>query len=120
MIKYGYILAIILYLLIILTFIFKFEISYRIVKVRPELVEVRSLTFTEYKSLQKAEQIRFQIFDLTLISSIVFAVFSAAVFYSKKFKPLLFPRIFLWLSAVLAILLFLVNQIHFIPHAPIR
>lgn len=120
MLKFIYFVALFSYVVVLGTYLMKFEVSYRIVKVRPEIIETRSLSFQEYKALKRAETIRKAIINLTLIGSIVIALFSGILWYFKLFTPLIVPIIVVIISTLFALVLVIVNSIHFIPHSPIR
>src|SRR5216684_3842170 len=83
MIKQLMVISIVLYTLVLGAYFVRFPISYRIAKVDPEAIKTRSLSFEEYNSLDKAEIIRKRISLITLISSLVVALFSSVVWYFK-------------------------------------
>lgn len=120
MIRAFYIVLIVAYAIMFVSYFMKYEISYRIVKVRPEIVEQRSLTYEEYKGLKKAEIIRNRINFFMLLSSIIIAGVSAIVWYFNLFNPLIVIKIVFIISGLWAIILMIVNGIHFIPNPPIR
>jgi hypothetical protein len=57
-IKILYLILSVSYIVVVAIFFLRFEISYRIVNARPEIVQMRDLTYEEYKGLQGAEKIR--------------------------------------------------------------
>jgi hypothetical protein len=114
-----YIVLIIAYAIIIVTFFAKFEISYRMVGVRPELVQQRTLTLEENTLLNKAEVIRHTISFLLLSFSVIMAIISAIIWYFHLYKPLIIPKLVLGISILWALLLIIVNGIHFVPTAPV-
>jgi|GEM_PF-6224514 hypothetical protein len=118
--RYIYLILIISYAIIFVAYCFKFEISYRIVQVRPEMVEKRSLSFDEYNRLNEADLIRRQVTLLLLMASAVVMVISITIWYFQLFKPTLLPKIVMVFSGLCALILAILNNIHFIPHAPIR
>lgn len=117
--KAFYITVVILYLLLHIIYFLRFEISYRIVKVRPELVEIRSLTDGERRELDKAYDIRVTISNIFLYSSIFVAIVSILVKRQKLFDYNLFVKIIIAISVGWSILLLLVGGIHFIPTGPL-
>ena len=85
MLRTIYIFLIALYLMMFAAYFLKYEISYRIMKVRPEIVEERSLTYEEHKNLKKATEIRYRINLWMLISSVIICVVSAGAWYFNFF-----------------------------------
>lgn len=120
MFRAFYIALIIAYAVMFVAYFFKYEISYRMVKVRPEIVMQRSLTQEEYKELKRAEIIRHRINFFMLLSSIIIAVVSAIFWYFNLFSPPAVVKIVFIISGLWAIILMVVNGIHFIPNPPIR
>jgi len=118
MIKVIYPIVLLLYVLIGIVYLSKFEISYRIVKVRPQLVEVRSLTQDEVKALDRAYIIRTTISTIFICSSILVALFSFILLKYSLFTPVLLLKIVFGVSLFSAVVLIIVNGINFIPGPP--
>ncbi len=119
-IKILYLILTISYLIAVCIYFLRFEISYRIVDARPEIVKVRDLTPKEYKGLERAEKIRKTISRTLLYFSICVAIISAAIWYFKPYPISVYIKIMFFLSLFWALLLIVVNGIKFIPTPPIR
>ena len=117
MYKKVYICVSLLYLLIFLIFIFKYPISYRIVGVvNPEIIKKeRNFTFDEFQSLEYAETIRFEIYNLFLYSSILFSLISFCLWKWEFVKPALYTKIGFFFGLLWAIILILISGINFYP-----
>ncbi len=118
--KHFYIALVVFYFLNLAAFFLRFEISYLLCHVSPDVVNHRSLSFDEYKDLQQAYTIRLWIGNLTLIHSIVTLFVSAIVSRRSLFSPAFVPKAVMIVSGIFVIGLLLVRMVHFIPHAPIR
>lgn len=118
--KIAYLCLAIGYIILIIVHLLSFEISYRIVGVRPQLLKERSLTFDEHKALERAQKIRNNISRGLLYFSIVIAIISAALWYFKPYPVGIFIKVMFFLGLFWALLLFVVNGIKFIPTPPIR
>lgn len=118
-IKFLYLGLTISYLIIVCIYFLRFEVSYRIVDARPEIIQVRDLTKAEFRGLKRAEKIRETISRIFLYFSICMATISAALWYFKPYPVLIFIIIF-FLSLFWALILIVVNGIKFIPTPPIR
>jgi hypothetical protein len=110
----------VLYILTIVAHLFSFEISYRIVKVRPEIVKVRDLTYAEHKGLERAQRIRNNIGRALLYFSLVITIISGLIWYFKPYEPTTFVKVLFFVGLFWTILLKIVQGIHFIPLPPIR
>ncbi|WP_126971519.1 hypothetical protein [Gynurincola endophyticus] len=120
MVRVLYILILALYFLIIAGYIFRYEISYRIINVNPKTVEKRDLTYEEYKALQNSISIRETFSILVLVSSVVVALFSLVILYYKPFAPVGLVKIALVVSVLFGFVLFVLRGIGFVPIPPIR
>jgi hypothetical protein len=118
MIKIIYPIVLLIHVLIGIIYFTKFEISYKIVKVSPELVEVRSLTQNEVKALDKAYIIRATISTIFICSSVLVALFSFFLLKYNLFTPVLLLKISFGLSLLSALVLIVANGINFIPGPP--
>jgi len=107
------------YFLLNMIFFFRFDISYWIVKVRPELVEIRDLTYDERKSLDRAQNIRIQISETFMYSSLFVGVISFVVRRLKIYNSNHIINVIIVVSVVWSVLLILVKETHFIPTAPL-
>jgi magnesium-transporting ATPase (P-type) len=108
-----------LYLAIISVWCFRFPISYNIVGGDPDLIENRDLTNEEYSRLDEAYQIRSNVSNLLLYSSIFLCIGSYLLRrHWIEHKRLL--KTTMYLSGVIAVILILVQGIHFVPGPPIR
>jgi len=119
MTKIFYVISILIYVIIGAMYCSKFEISYQIVKVRPELVEVRSLTQDEVKALHRAYTIRSMISIAFTWASILIALFSFILLKYNLFTPVLLLKIVLVISLSAALVLIITNGINFIPTGPL-
>jgi len=117
-IRIIYPIALFTYLLIAAVYAFKFEISYRIVQVRPELVAVRSLTTKEASELDRAYHIRITISTIFIYFSVLVALFSYILLKNNFFKPVLLLKVALGISLFVALILIIANGISFIPGPP--
>ena len=118
--KVIYIVVLFLYTIIGIVYLSRAEVSYRVVKVRPELVEERSLTQDEVAALDRAYIIRRTISTIFICCSIVIALFSFILLRYNLFTPVLLLKIVMWVSFLSALVLIIANGVHFIPGPPIR
>lgn len=118
--KIAYLCLAITYITLIVIHLLSFEISYRIVGVRPGLLKERSLTFEEHKNLERAQKIRNNISRGLLYFSVLIAITSAALWYFKPYPVGTFIKIMFFLSLFWVLLLIVVSGIKFIPTPPIR
>ena len=93
MVRIVYILIVVCYCLMVLVYLFRYEISYRSVNTRPETVEQRDLTYQEHKALKKAINIRQRISTVTLIFSTIVAFLSLLVWHYKPFYYIGFVKV---------------------------
>ena len=118
MIKIIYFSVLLVYLTLGVVYFSKFEISYRIVKVRPELVEKRSLTQDEVKALDRAYKIRVSISNVFIFASILIALISFALLKYDLFSPTWLLKVVLVISLLIGLILIIANGINFIPGPP--
>lgn len=120
MIKVLYCITISLYIVMAIGYFSRYEISYRMVKVRPELVETRDLTNAEHAALDRAFILRTAITNWFIFFSLIVALFSAAILYFHLFNPRWLLKVLLGVSLFWFVVLLLIKGIHFIPNPPIR
>lgn len=119
-IKIFYLLISVAYLLTIAIYFLRFEISYRFVNARPEILKERSLTFEEHKGLEKAQKIRNNISTAFLWFSLFVAITSGLIWYFKPIDLTIFLKAVFFMSIFWTLLLKIAQGIHFIPTPPIR
>lgn len=120
MVKLIYIIGIVLYAIVGVVYFSRSEISYRIVKVSPELVEERSLTQDEVAALDRAYIIKRSIIALFICASLILGIVSFVLLRNHLFTPVLLLKIVIWVSLLSALILILGNEVSFIPGPPIR
>ena len=98
----------------------RYSISYKIVGIKPDLIEERSLTHQEYKGLQKATKIRQWCSKIFLYSSLIMFALSILFLLNHWFEPSIIVKAVIIVAGIIALILILVNGISFIPHPPIR
>lgn len=118
--KYIYIALIVLYIGMIAVWCMRYPISYKIVGVKPDLIEERSLTHQEYKELEKATKIRQWCSKVFLYSSLFVFIISILFLRNHWFEPAIIVKVVMIVAGIIALILILVNGIHFIPGPPIR
>lgn len=118
--KTAYIILTIIYFLVIAIYLIRYEVSYRIVNARPEIVKVRDLTNKEYIGLEKAQRIRNNISKFLFYFSLFTSLVSAALWYFKPFDITTYLKSIFFISLIITVILFLIDGIKFIPTAPIR
>lgn len=118
--KYIYIVIIVLYIGVIAAWCMRYPLSYRTVGVKPDLIEERSLTHKEYKALERAVKIRQWCSKMLLYASLL--VFLTSIFFLRNqwFEPVTIVKVIMIAAGIIALLLIIVNSIHFIPGPPIR
>jgi hypothetical protein len=118
--KYIYIVIIVLYIGVIAAWCMRYPLSYRTVGVKPDLIEERSLTHQEYKALERAVKIRQWCSKMLLYASLL--VFVTSIFFLRNqwFEPVTIVKVIMIAAGIIALLLIIVNGIHFIPGPPIR
>ena len=118
--KYIYIAIIVLYIGVIAAWCMRYPLSYKTVGVKPDLIEERSLTHQEYKALERAVKIRQWCSGILLYTSLL--VFITSVFFLRNqwFEPVTIVKVVMITAGIIALILILVNGIHFIPGPPIR
>jgi hypothetical protein len=118
--KYVYIGLVILYIGIIALWCMRYPLSYRIVGVKPNLIEERSLTHQEYKAQKKAVRIRQWCSQILFYASIVVLITSFLFLRNSWFAPIAIVKIVLVVSGIITFILMIVDKINFIPGPPIR
>lgn len=118
--KYTYIALIALYIGMIAVWCMRYPISYKIVGVKPDLIEERSLTHQEYKGLEKATKIRQWCSKVFLYGSLLMFVISILFLRNHWYEPAIILKMVMIVTGIIALTLILVNGIHFIPGPPIR
>ncbi len=118
--KIIYILLVMCYCLMILMYLFRYQVSYRLVGTRPEVIEQRDLTHKEYNALREATNVRQRLSSAMLIFSTTLMVVSLLILYYKPFNSLRLVRAVLAVSFVLIILLLIGSGSKFVPTPPIR
>ena len=122
--KKIYFIAVALYFIVNLVYFFRYDISYYFAGVHPEIVEIRDLTFEEYKNLKGSYFTRLFITNMLLYASMFIFVLQ---FVTRKLYPIKFElksneRYFKFLNRLVAIIsifwilvLSISKSIHFIP-----
>ena len=118
--KYIYIVIIIVYVGVIAVWCIRYPLSHKIIGVRPNLIEERSLTHQEYKALERAIKIRQWCSKILLYTSLL--VFIASIFFLRNqwFEPRSIVKVVMLTAGIIALILILINGIQFIPGSPIR
>lgn len=118
--KYIYIALIVLYIGVAAAWIIRYPISYKIVGVKPDLIEERSLTHQEYKALQQATKIRKWCSKLFFYSSLFMTAISILFLRYHLFESTIIVKGIMIIAGLVALILLLVNGISFIAGPPIR
>lgn len=118
--KTIYILILTTYVTIFGVYMYRFEISYSIGGVKPDIIEERSLNYNEYQSLKESVSIREKISFFFFVSTFIVCSVSALLWLKKIFKPVTIPKIVFYVTLLFTLLLILVRGINFIPTGPIR
>src|SRR5215831_14740703 len=118
--KYCYIALIVIYIGIITLWSVRYPLSYRIVGIKPDIIEERSLTFQEYLAEGRTVEIRQWSSNILLYASVAILITSIILLRKKWFNPLVVVKIVVIVAGIIALILILVNGIHFIPGPPIR
>jgi len=118
--KYIYIGLIVLYTGMAAAWCMRYSISYKIVGVKPDLIEERSLTHQEYEGLQKAAKIRQWCSQGFLYSSLLMFALSILFLRNHWLEPAIIVKVVMIVAGIIALILILVNGIHFIPGPPMR
>ena len=120
MLKFVYIVVIISYLFIIGIWCYRYLISYRrTTGIDPDLI-THNLTDQERENINKAYRIRKTISNILLYSSVVLSVGSYIILRNHWIDSRGIVKTAMVISGFIAIILILVNGIHFIPGPPIR
>jgi hypothetical protein len=121
MTKIIYIIFIILYIGIISGWCYRFPISYKLTNGSyNDLVVDHDFKETERDGIKKAYQIRQTISNILLYCSVMLSVSSYIIFRNHSIDPRIVAKIIMITSGLIAIILILVNGIHFIPGPLIR
>lgn len=120
MVRAVYIILMIIYAASLVAYFSRYEISYRLLDVNPGIVNQRSLTYEEYYRLKDAESMMRRISSCVMWASIAFFFVSVAVSRIDAGLPASVPKFLMFVSGSMAIVLILVEGIHFIPTSPIR
>ena len=118
--KYIFIVIVILYVGVIAAWCMRYPLSYKIVAVKPDLIEERSLTHQEYKALEKAVKIRQWCSKILFYTSLFVFITSVLFLRNQWFEPVSIVKAVMITAGIIALILILVNGIHFIPGPPIR
>jgi hypothetical protein len=118
--KYIYVILVAFYICIIAVWCMRYSLSYKIVGVKSDLIEERSLTHEKHKAIQNSFEIRQSFSKILLYTS--FFTFIASFFFlrNKWFKQVTVVKAIMISAGVIVLILMLVNGIHFIPSPPIR
>ncbi len=114
-VRYIYWILITIYLISIVIFFFKKDISNYIMNHDPNIIDFRSLTYEEHKNSIKAQELAPKIYMWCMYYSFVMTLITFIALYckidnsSKTLKRIFFISLF-W-----TIFLFIVDSIHFIP-----
>ena len=121
MLKIAITIILILYVGMIGIWCFRFPISYKITNgSNHDLVVDHDFTEREREGLEKAYQIRKILSNVLTFSSILVSVGSYISLRTKWIRTKTVLKIVMYISGFIAIVLILVNGIHFIPGPPIR
>lgn len=121
MLKICLITLLLLYVGILAIWCYRFPISNKLTTGSYyELVVDHDFTEAEREDVKKAYDIRQTISNLLLYSSIVLSVGSYIALRNHWFEPRAIVKAALYISGAIAVILILVNGIHFIPGPPIR
>ena len=120
MLKIAYIIIIALYIGIIISWLYRFPISYKIIGGNYNLIQNRDLTIAELDGLNRAYQIRQTISNILLYSSLLLSVGSFIILRNQWIKPGGIVKVVMYIAGFILVILILANSIHFIPGPPIR
>jgi hypothetical protein len=118
-VKYIFIGLVVVYILGIAVFFLKGEIAYKMVGVRPDVLQTRSLTREEYDALKESDSIILSIGKSFFAFSIFMSIVSYYAIDIQLFKPLIIIKIFYGICLFFSILLFFVYNVNFISPGPI-
>jgi hypothetical protein len=118
-VKYIFIGLMVVYILGIAVFFLKGEIAYKMVGVRPDVLQTRSLTREEYDALKESDSIILSIGKSFFAFSIFMSIVSYYAIDIQLFKPLIIIKIFYGICLFFSILLFFVYNVNFISPGPI-
>lgn len=119
-IKIIYIISIVLYVGIIGIWCYRFPISYKIVGGNPNLIENRDLTNEEYDRIKSSYFVRQKISNILVFCSVLLCIGSYIIKRNHWFEPVIIIKVVMIVAAIIALILILINGIHFIPGPPIR
>ena len=117
--KIAVVISLLLYLVIIAVWCYRFPISYKVVGGDPSLIENRDLTSKEYNRIDEAYRIRLKVSNLLLYSSL-FVYMGSYILRRRWVEERRLLKTSMYLSGLIAVILILVNGIHFISGPPIR
>jgi hypothetical protein len=121
MLKVLYIIIILIYVAIIGLWCYRFPISYKMTNgTYHDLVVDHDFTEAERDGVEKAYRIRQNISNILFFSSVVLSVISFTFLRNQWFQPVKIVKIVMIVAGIIALILILVNGIHFIPGPPIR
>lgn len=114
MIKILFLILLFIYGLIIASYCFKFPISYKLTNGNDHELKIdHDFTEKEREDDKKSYLIRQLISNTLLYSSSFMFLFSYFISKRNLFKPLIILKIAMYISSFIAILLFLINGVHF-------
>jgi len=111
----------IMYVLILVTWWYRFPISYKLTNGSyVDLVVDHDFSEQEREVVERAYHIRQTISNVLIWSSVLLSVTANVYQRTSLSRKKAFVRGIMYISGILAIVLILVNGIHFIPGPPIR
>ena len=116
--KKIYTVFILLYMIVIIGFFFKYELSYIMTNLSPNVIDHRDFTNSEMESFKKAISIRKVIVNTLFIFSIAISIFSRYVISHQIFKSGIFPRTIFAISVAIVLIIALARSINFIGVSP--
>ena len=120
MLKLLYFTVTILYFLFFMVYLCSPTVIYLLLKVDPDIIEIRSLTNEEFKTLKYAARITQQIVIWFLRASFLVCIISGVIFYFDLLQMKSFVKFVLIFSLIATLILFVATNINFIPLPPIR
>jgi hypothetical protein len=119
--KIAFSITLILYIGIIGIWCYRFPISYKLTNGSyHDLVVDHDFTQQEREGLEEAYRIRQIVSNVLLFSSILVSVGSYICLRSKWIRTKTMLKIIMYISGFIALVLILINGIHFMPGPPIR
>lgn len=121
MLKIVFIIILFLYAGVIGIWCYRFTISYRLTNgSNHDLVVHHDFTEAEREGVKKAYRIRQTISNTLLYSSIFLSAGSFIILRNHWVEPGGIVKVVMYISGFIAVVLILVNGIHFVPGPPIR